>query len=278
MLLLALALQFHDGHIAPDRILRYACAGHGAPTVLVEQGLGISLEEVFARQPPVGWAVIFPKVAAVTRVCVYDRAGLGRSSKLAAPATSLDAARDLKALLRAQRIQPPLVLAGQSLGAMDVLMFAGTYADWVQGVVLVDSAHPQQQRRFAEVLPPRGADESEFQRGFRDGPTAPQAGEWFNFPANTQAMQQLPNLGSTPLIVLTHDPERTTPEGPVPARWWSLTEPVWQQLQVELAGLSTNSQHRVVEHAGHNIQFEQPQVVADAILDVVGQVRARSRP
>jgi len=275
MLLLALALQFHDGHIGHDRMLRFLCAGHGAPTVVVEQGMGISAEETFARQPPVGWAVVFPKIAAVTRICVYDRAGLGSSSKLSAPATSLDAAHDLLALLRAERIQPPLVLAGQSLGGMNVLMFAGTYADWVKGVVLVDSAQPQQQHRFAQVLPPRSADESEFQRGFRDGPAAPQAGEWFNFPANSQLMQQLPSLGNKPLIVLTRDPNHPTPEGPLPAQWWSLTEPVWQQLQVELTGLSTNSKHRVVEHAGHNIQFEQPQVVVDAILDVVGQVRAR---
>jgi pimeloyl-ACP methyl ester carboxylesterase len=109
-------------------------------------------------------------------------------------------------------------------------------------------------------------------------PAAPFAGEWFNFPANSNLMQQLPNLGNKPLIVLTRDPKGTTPEGPIPSQWWLLTDPVWQQLQVELAGLSTNSQHRVVEHAGHNIQFEQPQVVADAILDVVGQVRAQLRP
>jgi pimeloyl-ACP methyl ester carboxylesterase len=56
-------------------------------------------------------------------------------------------------------------------------------------------------------------------------------------------------------------------------QWEELTEPVWQQLQTELATLSKRSRHVVVPHAGHNIQFEQPHVVADAILDVLRVVR-----
>jgi len=65
------------------------------------------------------------------------------------------------------------------------------------------------------------------------------------------------------------------PAGVVPPQWERLTEPVWQQLQVQLANLSTNSQHKIVPHAGHNIQLEQPQVVIDAILDVVERARAK---
>jgi pimeloyl-ACP methyl ester carboxylesterase len=160
---------------------------------------------------------------------------------------------------------------------MDVLMFAATFPRTVSGVVLIDSAHPQQQKRFAEVLPPRNAGESDVLRGFRDGPDAPVNGEWFNFAANSKLIGHLPNLDNKPLVVLTHDPNGRPPGGLVPPQWESLTEPVWQQLQVELAAISTNSKHRVVEHAGHNIQFEQPQVVADAILDVVQQVRVQSR-
>jgi len=266
---------FLTAHIGDHRTLRYRCAGHGTPTVLVEQGMAISVETTFSWKTPVGWAVIFPRISRVTRICVYDRAGLGRSSNLPLPATSLDAARDLHALLGRLRIPPPYVLAGQSLGGMDALMFANTYPNTVTGMILIDSSHPDQQRRFAEVLPPRSADESAVLRGYRDGPAAPVMGEWFDFPRNSALMRNLQGLGDKPLIVLTHDPKANAHEGLVPPQWEDLTEPVWQQLQMQLAALSVNSKHVVVEHAGHNIQFEQPQVVVDAILDVIQQVRAR---
>jgi pimeloyl-ACP methyl ester carboxylesterase len=259
------------------RLLRYRCAGNGTPTVVVEQGMAISMETIFSWSPPVGWAAILPWIAPVTRMCVYDRAGLGLSSKMSAPATSLDAARDLHALLAALKIGAPYVLAGQSLGGMDALAFASAYPAAVAGMILIDSSHPDQQRRFGQVLPPRQADESEDLRGFRDGPAGPVMGEWFDFRRNSQQMRVLPSLGAEPLIVLTRDPDDPrlkAPGGVVPVEWEELTEPVWQQLQGELAGLSKNSRHAVVPHAGHNIQFEQPQVVADAILEVVRAARA----
>ena len=266
---------FHDARLGRGRTLRYKCAGHGSPTVIIQQGMGISVETVFSWDKPVGWAAILPRIAAVTQVCVYDRAGLGLSSKLEAPGTSLDAARDLHEMLGVLRIPPPYVLAGQSLGGMDALMFAATFPDTLSGLILIESAHPRQQQRFAEVLPPRGANESELLRGFRDGPDEPVMGEWFNFPANSKLFQHLPQLGDKPLVVLTRDPKMVTTGGPVPPEWESVTEPVWQQLQDELAAMSSSSRHIVVDHASHNIQLDSPDSVVDAILGVVKQVRAK---
>jgi len=157
---------------------------------------------------------------------------------------------------------------------MDALMFANTYPNTVTGMVLIDSAHPDQQQRFAEVLPPRSADESAVLRGFRDGPDEPVMGEWFDFPRNSELMRNLQGLEDKPLIVLSHDPKTITHGGLVPPQWEELTEPVWQLLQAHLATLSTNSKHIVVDHAGHNIQFEQPQVVVKAILEVIQQAKA----
>lgn len=253
--------------------MRYRCAGNGTPAVVVEQGMAISMETTFSWSKPVGWAVILPIIAPVTRICVYDRSGLGLSSRMDAPATSLDAARDLHALLGVLHVKPPYVLAGQSLGGMDTLAFARAYPGSVAGMILIDSSHPEQQRRFGQVLPPRQADESDDLRGFRDGPSGPVMGEWFDFRRNSEELRPLPSLGAEPLIVLTRDPTLKVSGGPVPEKWAELTEPVWQQLQADLARLSTNSRHAVVPHAGHNIQFEQPQVVADAILEVVRAVR-----
>src|SRR5579863_1302439 len=61
-----------------------------------------------------------------------------------------------------------------------------------------------------------------------------------------------------------------------PSRWEALTAPLWQRLQEQLATLSTDSKHIVVEQAGHNIQVDRPQVVVQSILDVVARVRAQA--
>jgi len=80
------------------RSLRYQCFGEGTPTVLIEPGGGVSLETVFSWDKPIGWAVIVPQISKLTRVCVYDRAGLGRSDPAAVRRTSRHVATDLHEL------------------------------------------------------------------------------------------------------------------------------------------------------------------------------------
>ena len=75
--------------------LNIRCAGSGSPTVVLEPGLGESASAIARR--------IGPEVARTTRVCVYDRAGHGRSDI----APNADAARDLHALLERAHVPAP---------------------------------------------------------------------------------------------------------------------------------------------------------------------------
>lgn len=52
-------------------------------------------------------------------------------------------------------------------------------------------------------------------------------------------------------------------------------ERVWQDGQRALAGLSTNSTHHVVDDAGHNIQFDRPDLVVESIRTMVTAPRGR---
>jgi pimeloyl-ACP methyl ester carboxylesterase len=49
-------------------------------------------------------------------------------------------------------------------------------------------------------------------------------------------------------------------------------EQLWQQLQAELAGLS--SRGRLVVGSGHHLQLERPQLVLDAIAEVLTAAQA----
>jgi pimeloyl-ACP methyl ester carboxylesterase len=64
---------------------------------------------------------------------------------------------ELHELLAKARIEPPYVLAGASLGGMNAQLFASTHPEEVDGVVLVDSLHPDLDRRIEPLLGRRGA-------------------------------------------------------------------------------------------------------------------------
>ena len=119
--------------------LHIYCTGEGNPTVIVDAGNGdFSL----------GWSGVQPEVAKSTRICTYDRAGYGWSDSSPNPRTAKVMAEELHTLLVNAGIEPPYILVGHSLGGHNVHMFASLYPDEVAGMILVDSAHPQQHQRL----------------------------------------------------------------------------------------------------------------------------------
>jgi pimeloyl-ACP methyl ester carboxylesterase len=105
-------------------------AGSGAPTVVLEYGLGGN---------SVVWENIFPEVARFTRVVSYDRAGYGKSETGPEPRSQERLAKELHTLLHNAGIMPPYVLVGHSLGGANIRAFAYLFKDEVAGLVFVDS-------------------------------------------------------------------------------------------------------------------------------------------
>jgi hypothetical protein len=97
--------------------------------------------------------------------------------------------------------------------------------------------------------------------------------EWVDFSANAALVRKAGPIGDKPLIVLTRSPNWPG-DGFVPDEWEKLVEPVHQRLQAGLCALSARCKQVIAAHAGHNIQRDEPQLVMDAIVDVVTQVRS----
>jgi formylglycine-generating enzyme required for sulfatase activity/pimeloyl-ACP methyl ester carboxylesterase len=233
------------------------CSGSGSPAVILEAGFN----DVGAT-----WSQVQPEVAGFSRVCSYDRAGLGRSDRVSEPANSQQAAHQLHTLLENAGVEEPYVLVGHSLGGVYMRLFADQYREQVAGLVLVDSAHPDQYRRSAAVLPPESPDESESVRFYR---------EWFTTatldPTLKPELFEAGSLGDMPLAVLTAPNKQRADD--VPTELNDKFNQIWVELQAELAQLSSNSTHIMAETSGHFIQHDQPDLVIDAIEDVVQQVR-----
>jgi pimeloyl-ACP methyl ester carboxylesterase len=103
--------------------------------VILDAGMGDST---------ISWAMVQPAIAKSTRVCSFDRAGLGFSDAARRSGTPVNQSEDLHALLRAAGIKPPYVMVGHSLAGLNVRVFADKYRSDVVGMVIVEGSHEDQ--------------------------------------------------------------------------------------------------------------------------------------
>ena len=113
--------------------LHINCTGTGSPTVVIDAGWG---------DWSLGWSGVQPGVAKTTRVCTYDRAGMGYSEAGPLPRDAEQFAKELHTLLDRAGVPGPYVLVGHSLGGLPVRVFAHEYPAEVAGVVLIESMSP----------------------------------------------------------------------------------------------------------------------------------------
>lgn len=264
------------------------CMGQGSPAVIFDSGLGDTY---------LSWQKVQPEISKLTRACSYDRAGLGYSDSSPRPRTSKVIAEELHALLQAAGVHPPYILVGHSMGGYDVRLFATLYRSEVAGMVLVDASHPDQDNRFPRELRDMEGSwirEAEFLAystpvglprlfGFCDDDPLRRAAEC-NFHSAREGVAELKSfgesaaetaatgtLGDMPLAVLSHDPDKPTAD--IPA---DLAKPVndeWAKMQEELAHLSTRGTRTIARNSGHYVQLDRPDLVIDAVRNVVQQAR-----
>jgi pimeloyl-ACP methyl ester carboxylesterase len=228
-----------------DRRLSIDCDGKaGSATVVLIAGGGRTAED---------WAKVQPAVSKFARVCSYDRAGFGASDKAGSKLQSVDeVVDDLHGLLKASDEKRPFILVGHSVAGIYARSFVTKFPREVAGLVFVDSAHEEQALRFHELDPNWQALDEE-------------AAQWGLFVKPGERLEWRTEL---PLIVLSHErpiqgPKKVTEEVAV-AR-----ERIWKELQKDLAKRSTHGELRLAEQSEHDIHLEQPELVIQAIRNVL---------
>ena len=267
-----------------DHRLYLECAGTGSPTVVLSNGF---------REHTSSWAWITPTIAQATRVCVYDRAGQGWSDNAETPQDGNQVADDLHTLLHNAQVPGPYLLAGHSSGGIYNLIFAARHPAEVAGLVLLDSATPEQFTALPDypgayalshrvnalypplarlglarlifgtaftALPPEARDREQAfastaheMNGQRD--------EWSQLPTAFDQAKALDTLGATPLVVVTAGAGQ---------------QPGWADAQNKLTSYSTNAIHRTITDATHATLLSDPTFAAysnAAILDVITAAR-----
>jgi pimeloyl-ACP methyl ester carboxylesterase len=246
------------------RRLFLRCVGHRSPTVVFEGGLTTD------------WYQLQNRLAPFTRVCSYDHPNgpWSRSDPAPTPRTARDYVADLHALLRVAHIPGPYVLAGHSNGGLFTQLYASIHPRRVAGLVLIDAVHPAYHPRRLAMLKPLVPPEL-WQTLRHDATTPPhrlldpeRIDIWTSERQTRQALRRSP-LHPMPLVVLAHG----RPEDPGEA-FVEQDERLWRQLQRELAHLVPGGRLVVATNSDHDIQHQQPELVLDAIADVVQAVRA----
>jgi pimeloyl-ACP methyl ester carboxylesterase len=266
-----------------DHRMHIDCVGQGSPTVVLDTALGAM---------SASWVRVQQEVSGTTRVCAYDRAGMGWSQSGPEPRDAKQVAGELHALLEGAGIDGPYVLVGHSFGGLYMQTYAARYPEEVAGVALIESSHPEQFSRLPEarnsyeqitllytvasLLAPIGV-----VRLFNLSPAPPElphqqraqiaalnpstrqvsttAQEFRATPQSTAQARSLRSLGDKPLAVVSAGTQSSG----------------WLELQDDLATISPNSMHRVVKEATHtSVVYERSdaQATSAAIVEVVAAV------
>jgi len=240
-----------------DRSLLLRCQGAGAPTVLLEAGLGGDLTT---------WDSVLAPVSSRTRACAYNRANVGASDPAPTPRTTTDMVDDLTRLLTAADEPPPYVLVGFSFGGLVVQQFAATHPDDVAGLVLVESNHPDEARQFEAHLTRKQilADRAEVAAN-------PEGVDVFSSFDEVRAAGRVPDV---PLVVVTAGAGEDWPPG------WDPTvfDRLRSRQQADLAAMVTGGRQVFARQSGHDVPHDQPEVVVRAIEDVLGRVSTGGPP
>lgn len=272
-----------------DHQLHLNCSGTGQPTVVFESDLD--------QYGSISWAYVQPEISQHTSTCSYDRAGILLSEAGPRPRDGETIAAELKQALENAGESGPYILVGHAFGGFYVRIFAGEYLDEVCGMVLVDSGHPDQFAIFEELgveqeIPddsirpliwllshlgqpqrfngPRYSLPDDIylvQQAFI--PVSSMA--WFDETvASSESIDQaaaFTDFGDIPLRVLTSSSPTYFEAGGADLQTH------WIALQQDLLSLSANSSIVLLEDSGHYIQYDDPEAVIQAILEVLEECR-----
>lgn len=294
--------------VGGGRKLQLDCRGAGSPVVVLESGLD--------TLGSLSWSRVQDGIARTTRACAYSRAGIMWSEAAGGAFDARREADDLHKALAAAGEKGPFVMVGHSLGGPYILTYTGRYGGEVAGLVFVDASHPDQIARLRNAIghdlnqgqalfkvadaiawsgavrlfapkagaaPERASPETRLAAAAWQPPSVHAAMQEFGGLGETlKTAGQYRRLGDRPLVVLTRGPAKAPPAA-LKAMGLSADEAArldaeWLAMQDDEASWSTRSRHQIVPDASHYIQFDQPQVVIAAVVDVVGQVRALGEP
>jgi pimeloyl-ACP methyl ester carboxylesterase len=271
--------------------LHIYCIGEGSPTVILDAAADMMSSD---------WAWIQPEIAKHTRVCSYDRAGMGWSDSNPQPRDAKHVTFELHTLLTKAGISGPYVMVGHSAAGLYARIYASEYPKEVVGMVLVDPGHPDMDKRIPSLQAQNARDANlvgtmrvlsyfglprllGVGKNNAQGLPPQQVAEVNAFVSTPQHWATILNLinstsstydevrateslGNMPLVVISANTAWLTKGAPADD-----ARKILNDLQSEIAGLSTNSSHRIIDGATHG-SLVHNQHDAQAVINAIEAV------
>ena len=238
-----------------DRSLAVYCNGEAVrpPTVILIPAGGCTATD---------WAKVQPTTSTFARVCSYDHANRGASEKAPVTLQSVDeVVDDLHAWLKVSSEKGPFILVAHSIAGLYARRFVTRYPGETAGLVFVDSSHEEQALRLHELDPQGpGLDDITERLGYYVKPG--QRLEW-----RTELPLIVLGRGKpTPRLARDGSNSQTNRMTEEQFAAW---DRIWRGFQEDVAKRSAHGELRVAEESGHFIQRDQPEMVIQAIRDVI---------
>lgn len=244
--------------------------GKGDPTIVFLTGKG---------RPQTDFKKVYNKIKKNNQVFSYDRAGLGQSEAFKNERTVDTMAYELHELLVKEKIKPPYILVGHSLGGHIMRCFVNMYPNMVSGLVFVDPAHEDE---FKNGLVLRNdSDKVIFREQFKSylrvkGRTKGHNAESkycfdfdsLGFATNQRIIKDLKLPTAIPITVLIStqpDVENTY-----------INKEIEYRIQFFENWKTINSQTKIItiSKSGHFIHMDEPNLVVDEINELISKVKA----
>jgi pimeloyl-ACP methyl ester carboxylesterase len=233
------------------------------------------------------WTLVQSNASKFTKICTYDASGTAWSDP-GPVLTCPERVNEVHKLLTNARIDGPYVLVGLSVGALVARLYASVHPGEVAGMVIVDHA-------FTDVGNRTAADQSSPSFAGLDSPpvliqqtpiilTVEDTSDFRKLPEPIQKLHRwaeslkpvLPTVETAEdcLSQLERTAKIPHPLGNTPLVVVSTGNnlPNYKKLQAELLSLSNRSQQLMADKSFHSVEIDQPEVVVDAIRQVIEMV------
>jgi pimeloyl-ACP methyl ester carboxylesterase/aminoglycoside phosphotransferase (APT) family kinase protein len=272
------------------------------PTVILESGMGSTTFD---------WLLVYPEIAKFARIVTYDRAGYGWSDASPLPRTSANIVTELHTMLHKAGIPGPYILVGHSFGGINVRLFAATYPQDVVGIVLVDAVHKYVMDRIPQVFIHfkhwvycrlltaylgisrifsdfklyyhRPVDTYKLMDKAHKNTIKYYHALFNQLNLITTSCEQLKAvhefLPNVPVVVITAGKQVIPAQGPCGSYTQDEVDMInktWFELQADLVTKSSESKQIIAEYSGHNIPYEQPEIIVDAVREMVDKLKKKS--
>ncbi len=235
-----LQVSFDEVVTADDRLLRLRCSGSGDPLVILDADVDLGAGS---------WSVVQAGLSGDHEVCSFDRSETYAARDGAPAGDATQQTSDLMtALSEAGLADRDIVYVAHGEGVADAQAFVAQFGEQVDGLVLVDPA-PAEYAKYADDTTDR-------------------------FPYEGSG-----DFGDRPLVVIGHDMDTTFRSAAFIASQGEArseeASTVWQEGLDGYAALSTNSTQLTADGSNHNVPWERPQMIIDAVRRAVRLLTSR---